>query len=177
LSKAGYYAPAETWVEGKLPEEAVMGMERGLKVGGTVKLKNGKPLEGAKIGVSLLTPGAEGKLFATLLATETADAEGRWNCDRLPTDVTEVALLVSHPAAWTAYFDTTKQAKRGDMLASMKAGTVNLRVDPAPVLRGTLQAADCAAGRPRKSWPQRGVRPAEKSPCFWRRRMRPVIMR
>jgi hypothetical protein len=142
LSKAGYYAPAETWVEGKLPEEAVLGMERGLKVGGTVKLKDGKPLEGAQIGVSLLTPGTGGKIFATLLATETADAEGRWSCDRLPVDVTEVALRVSHPAGRTAFFETPRQAVRGKMLASMKAGNVNLLLDPAPVLRGSVKTAD-----------------------------------
>ncbi len=143
VSKAGYFAPAETWEEGMLPQESMFGMERGNKIGGTVNLSDGSLLEGARVEVSFLSPAADGKMNRTVLTTEVCGADGHWSCDRIPKKHSGFWLRVSHPGAWTTWFQSVERAAPGKVLLSdLDAGAVELRVLPAAVLRGRVTNGD-----------------------------------
>lgn len=143
VSKAGYFAPSEAWAEGKLPQESVFGMERGNSIGGTVKLSDGSALEGARVEVSFLSPATGGKMNRTVLTTEVAGTDGRWSCDRIPRKHSGFWLRVTHPAAWATWFPSSERAAPGKVLLSdLDAGTAELRVLAAALLRGRVTNAD-----------------------------------
>jgi hypothetical protein len=52
VTAAGYFGAPETWQEGALPEEALIGMERARKLEGIVKIGGGPPLDGAQMTIS-----------------------------------------------------------------------------------------------------------------------------
>lgn len=143
VSKAGYFPPIDNWKEGSLPEEAVMGLEKGTTIGGTVKLNDGTALPGAQVEIRLTPPSDSGRAIMRSLATVVAGADGRWSCAQLPGDFLGLTLRVRHPAAWTTDFTCEDRLAPGQISrASLSKSTADLRLPPAVNLHGTLTAAD-----------------------------------
>ena len=143
IMKPGYFSAWETWREGTLPEEAVIGLERGARVGGIVADAAGTPLAGAQITLILAWPDTDGQPTKVAIAAEPAGLDGGWSCDRLPAKFDQVSVEVKHRAGWTTTFESAeKNSPTKVSLAELREGKAELRLRPAAVLQGTVTTAD-----------------------------------
>jgi len=93
----GYVKKSADWRGGALPATYVMEMERGTSIGGVVKDEQGNPVKGAS--VSLLFPGDAAGARGGMYQTEgpfITDEEGKWRCDTVPADLTNLSMQLSH---------------------------------------------------------------------------------
>ncbi len=85
----------------KLPEQFTLPMERARTIGGFVRDAEGRPVEGAKVLVSLR--GALGDSRAPRIESDIweqpalTDAQGRWQFHEAPEDVKFIRVLLDHP--------------------------------------------------------------------------------
>ncbi len=68
------------WDGGSLPENYVLGLERGLRMGGKVVDERGRPIAGARVLPWFAVPDGDGEEVAAAVT----DAQGAWHSDVLP---------------------------------------------------------------------------------------------
>jgi len=100
VSKDGYVPVRKVWRLAEknieIPDEYTFSIEPGTSIGGIIKDKQGKPIEGAK--VFLLVPGGnETERVAIRGQEEITDANGRWCCDIVPLELDDVWIRLTHP--------------------------------------------------------------------------------
>jgi RNA polymerase sigma factor (sigma-70 family) len=121
---AGHVPKAIRWHGDNLPEHPVMGLERGLRMGGKVVDERGRPIEGARV-----LPGYE-VTDGDEVAAAITDAQGVWHSDALPPSAIEgkqarpIELRVSHPDHVTTieYGVSAGAARAGTVVLTMKQG-------------------------------------------------------
>ncbi len=119
----GYVPKQIRWDGGNLPETYVLGLERGLRMGGKVVDELGRPIAGARV-----LPSFEVR-YGEEVAAAVSDAQGGWHSDSLPASALEgkearlIALQVSHPDFVTAIKDVPATAARAStVMLTMKQG-------------------------------------------------------
>ena len=123
------------WFGESLPETYVLGLERGLRMGGKVVDERGRPVAGARV-----LPSLEVRDFEEVAAAVT-DAQGLWHSDALPASVLEgkeprlISLQVSHPDHVTAIEDRVPAA-------AVRAGTVMLTMRQGVSIAGSVLGPD-----------------------------------
>jgi RNA polymerase sigma factor (sigma-70 family) len=97
----GHVPKVTSWGFGRaMPTEYTMKLERGVSIDGVVMDEAGQPIPGAKIefgggpGNDLTRP--ENIQFGPESAAVT-DADGRWSCNMIPTEYSEISLVLTHP--------------------------------------------------------------------------------
>ncbi len=112
------------WEGDSLPEHPVLGLERGLRMGGKVADERGRPIEGARVLREFeVTDGEE-------VAAAITDARGVWHSYALPPSAIEgkkarlIDLRVSHPDHVTTidYQVSAAAARAGTVVLTMKQG-------------------------------------------------------
>jgi len=109
-----------------MPAEYTMKLERGVTIGGVVVDEAGQPISGAKIqfddGRGNNAALQENIQFGPDTATFT-DADGRWTCNRVPKDLEQVALVITHVEyAETSATIQPRAPEANDSIITMKAG-------------------------------------------------------
>ncbi len=100
--KHGYairnYAPLEETGGRALPRTHEMKLERGITIGGFVKRRDGRPINGATV-IIMSRAGADASPDYSYVPFEevTTDVEGRWTYNAMPTGWNFVYLRVLHP--------------------------------------------------------------------------------
>ena len=162
--KPGFFGPRETWREDKMPHgEQTWRLKPATSVGGRVRNADGTPLAGALVAVWVLPHFREG--LDTPLGQEPVpqiadecytDAQGRWHCDSVPPNFTEMTVKVTHREIWIREFRTSPLGlapRRGQNdsptapvqsvdRAALLAQKAELRVDPRVEMVILLQKAD-----------------------------------
>src|SRR5437867_4686968 len=94
----GYVSKRMDWRGEAIPTTVVMEMEKGTSIGGIVKDEEGNPIRAA--GVSLMFPsdrtGARTGMYMSEGPFRTDD-EGKWRCDVVPVDLTNLSMRLEHP--------------------------------------------------------------------------------
>src|SRR5438105_3703668 len=94
----GYVSKHSEFRNGGVPNTIVMALEKGTSIGGIVKDEQGNPVRGAS--VSLMFPGdptaTRGGMYMTEGPLKT-DEEGKWRCDAVPADLTNLSMKLGHP--------------------------------------------------------------------------------
>jgi len=79
-----------------MPDRYTLALEQGTSIGGIIHDEQGDPIEGAS--VYLLVPGGEEiERVAIWDYTEKTDAEGRWQCDIMPSKLNDIWIRLAHP--------------------------------------------------------------------------------
>jgi hypothetical protein len=160
VSKPGYFAAPETWLESALPAEKTWRLAAAAMIGGVVTDHEGKPLSGAKVRVQVLERGEVLGLDGTemprqgrAVETSVTDEAGRWRCESVPKNFAELKLSVEHVAAWQATYRCGADDAVGDRANALEGKatvdreallgqTAEFRLEPVPVLQGVLLAPD-----------------------------------
>ena len=175
--KRGLYGPREYWRDGMLqegrrengtPKELTWRMKPAVTVGGVVRKSDGSPMEGAQVLVFALPrfrddnlPPGMAQAMAEQLEPDLAeerytDAQGRWRCESVPANFTELTVRVLGREIWwrdyrtaprgqaprrgghDAPADVTSAVSREDLLAQK----AEFRVDPRVTMAIAVQKAD-----------------------------------
>jgi peroxiredoxin len=94
----GYVTKRMDWRGEAIPATYVLALEKGTTIGGVVRDESGNPIRGADVG--LLFPGDPSGGRSSMYMTEgpfKTDEEGKWRCDVVPADLTNLSLRLSHP--------------------------------------------------------------------------------
>ena len=79
-----------------IPNQYTLALERGTSIGGIIHDQQGKPIKAAS--VYLLVPGGnEVERVAIWDHEEKTDADGRWQCDIVPSKLDDVWIRLAHP--------------------------------------------------------------------------------
>ncbi|HEV8291650.1 MAG TPA: carboxypeptidase-like regulatory domain-containing protein, partial [Tepidisphaeraceae bacterium] len=95
---SGYVGKHMDWRGEALPATHVIEMEKGSSIGGIVKDEEGNPIRGA--GVSVMFPGDSKGARRGMYMSEgpfRTDDEGKWRCDVVPADLTNLSMRLDHP--------------------------------------------------------------------------------
>ncbi|MFC1793057.1 carboxypeptidase regulatory-like domain-containing protein [Planctomycetota bacterium] len=79
-----------------MPDQYTLALEQGTSIGGIIQDEQGDPIEGAS--VYLLVPGGgEIERVAISNHVEKTDADGRWQCDIVPSKLDDIWIRLAHP--------------------------------------------------------------------------------
>ncbi|MHC4638796.1 MAG: redoxin domain-containing protein [Planctomycetota bacterium] len=83
----------------ELPASYVVSLEPGTSVGGIVKNELSEPIEGASVHLNLPGKNDKDEIEKVLIRdyTATTDSMGRWQCNTIPTGLSEVMVKLAHP--------------------------------------------------------------------------------
>ncbi|NQT15115.1 MAG: carboxypeptidase regulatory-like domain-containing protein, partial [Planctomycetes bacterium] len=86
-------------VEKTIPAKYTLTLEPGTTFGGTIRDEQGRPVAGAEVTVGGHKQSGDGVLGWSIYDTSQTDAEGKWQCHRVPADLTgfDLNLKVRHP--------------------------------------------------------------------------------
>jgi beta-lactamase regulating signal transducer with metallopeptidase domain/protocatechuate 3,4-dioxygenase beta subunit len=101
-SKPGLVPIQVVWSGGSrpaaIPREYVLAMEPATTIGGIVRNKDGKPIEGATLHLLVSSRNESGGERVTIPdLVEKTDTQGRWRCDLVPAKFDRVQILLQHP--------------------------------------------------------------------------------
>lgn len=106
-----------------MPAQYTMRLERGVTIAGTVVDEAGQPIAGAKIEFD--GPGNDWAVPDNIQfgpdATSMSEADGRWSCNMIPTNMARFSLLVTHPEHAHTTVPVQSDAPRAHVVV-MKAG-------------------------------------------------------
>jgi peroxiredoxin len=107
ISKDGYVGKTITWAASRgdkiedIPAEYAIKMEKGAAIGGVLKGPDGQPLANAIIRFSGVNPASpadrERSIVAPNFIVKRTDDNGRWQCDQVPQDFTNLVFRVIQP--------------------------------------------------------------------------------
>ncbi len=78
-----------------IPQFQDFPLEKGTSIGGIVKNKEGEPIAGAKVNLSLRGP--EGKIIFYVEHAVRTDADGKWRDDAMPREIDKLSMEITHP--------------------------------------------------------------------------------
>jgi len=86
-------------VKAHVPKEFTFTLEEGTVFGGIVRNEQGQPIAGAEVTVNGSKQPRDGVLWWSINDTSRTDAEGKWQCHRVPADPREfdVRIKLRHP--------------------------------------------------------------------------------
>lgn len=86
-------------VEKTIPAKYTLTLEPGTTLGGIIRDEQGRPVAGAEVTVGGHKQSGDGVLGWSIYDTSQTDAEGKWQCHRVPADLTgfDLNLKVRHP--------------------------------------------------------------------------------
>lgn len=177
IRKPGLYGPREYWRDGMIqegrretgtPKEVTWRMKPAVTVGGVVRKSDGSPLEGATVSVFALPhfrdeslPGEPADAMNLHLVRDLAgacrtDAQGRWQCEIVPANFTELTVRVWHSDIWGRDYrtappgqaprrgerDSAVDATSGVSREELLAQKAEFRVDPRVTMTVAVQQAD-----------------------------------
>ena len=124
ITKDGYVAKTITWATsrqdkfGDIPAEYTARMEKAASIGGVLKSSDGQPVAGAIIRFSGVNPASPAERERTLVApnfhNERTDENGRWQCNHLPQDFSNLVLRVLQPDFLPVTFGCEGSTAGGD---------------------------------------------------------------
>ena len=107
IPKGGYVDKSVTWAASRhdnfedIPAEYTVKLDKAASIGGVLKDPDGQPLDGAVLRFSGVNPAApfdrERTLAAPNFRTERTDENGRWQCNHLPQDFSNLVIRVIKP--------------------------------------------------------------------------------
>lgn len=146
----GYVGLFINWEEeetDRIPEEFIVTLQRGTRLGGIVTDQNGNPVADAKIEVSLdeggikIDSNPETELNTWLATGKDAavtDENGRWNIDTAPAgDDLKLRLIVHHPD-YNCDNNWQPLEKFGLELDSLRSGTAKISLKPGIIVSGRV---------------------------------------
>jgi peroxiredoxin len=81
----------------EFPHDLEVKLEHGVEIGGRITDEAGRPLAGAAVTVSKVTPGGPKRYWQIDYGTAVADADGRWSTHSVPADFSELTFELRHP--------------------------------------------------------------------------------
>ncbi|NQT01497.1 MAG: hypothetical protein HQ580_05715 [Planctomycetes bacterium] len=78
-----------------IPQFQEFPLEKGISIGGIVKNKEGEPIAGAKVNLSLRGP--EGRIIFYIEHAVRTDADGKWRSDAMPRELDKLSMEITHP--------------------------------------------------------------------------------
>jgi len=78
-----------------IPQFQEFSLEKGTSIGGIVKNKEGEPIAGAKVNLSLRGP--EGRIIVYVEHAVRTDADGKWRYDAMPRELDKLSMEITHP--------------------------------------------------------------------------------
>ena len=86
-------------VKAHVPKEFTFTLEEGTVFGGIVRNEQGQPIAGAEVTVNGRKQSRDGVLWWSINDTSRTDAEGKWQCHRVPAELREfdVSVKLRHP--------------------------------------------------------------------------------
>jgi peroxiredoxin len=131
IIKDGYVAKTITWstsrmdVFSDIPSEYTAKMEKAANIGGVLKSADGQPLAGAIIKFSGINPASPADRERTVVApnfhNERTDDNGRWQCNHVPQDFTNLIFRVLQPDFLPATFGCEGSAAGGEDVVRLPA--------------------------------------------------------
>jgi thiol-disulfide isomerase/thioredoxin/5-hydroxyisourate hydrolase-like protein (transthyretin family) len=107
LTKDGYVSKTITWASSRMdrfadiPADYTAKMDKAAKIGGVLKSQDGQPLAGAIIRFSGINPAGpnerERSIVAPNFLNEKTDENGRWQCNLVPQDFSNLIFRVILP--------------------------------------------------------------------------------
>jgi peroxiredoxin len=153
ITKDGYVAKTITWAASRndkfedIPAEYTARMEKAATIGGVLQSSDGQPLAGAIIKFSGVNPASPAERERTLIApnfhNERTDENGRWQCNHLPQDFSNLVFRVVQPDFLPVTFGCEGSTAGGDGVvrlpaADLLAGTAVLVVGHGVTVSGLI---------------------------------------
>jgi len=131
ITKDGYVSKTITWAKSRLdkfediPAEYTARMEKAATIGGVLKSSDGQPLAGAIIRFSGVNPAGPSDRERTLVApnfhNERTDENGRWQCNHVPRDFSNLVFRVVQPDFPPVTFGCEGSAAGGEEVVRLPA--------------------------------------------------------
>ena len=131
IARDGYVSKTITWATSLLdkfediPAQYTARMEKAATIGGVLKSSDGRPLAGAIIRFSGVNPAGPSDRERTLVApnfhNERTDENGRWQCNHVPRDFSNLVFRVVQPGFPPAAFGCEGSAAGGEEVARLPA--------------------------------------------------------